>query len=86
MMPLEKMEKEVKMIHHSDQHVGTLGGTIIAFIGIVDGSDILKTGILACVGAIISFGASKGLHQIWPPKVVKATGRNTNVKEVKRKR
>lgn len=74
------------MINHSDQHVGTLGGTIIAFIGIVDGSDILKTGILACVGAIISFGVSKGLHQVWPPKVVNATRRTTNVKEVKRKR
>ena len=86
MMPSVKMGKEVRMIHHSDQHVGTLGGTIIAFIGIVDGSDILKTGILACVGAIISFGVSKGLHQVWPPKVVKATGRTTNVKEVKRKR
>jgi hypothetical protein len=53
-------------IYHSDQAMGTLGGTVIAFIGIVDGSDILKTGILACVGAIVSFGVSKGLHKIWP--------------------
>ena len=61
--------KEVPMgmgIHHSDQAVGTLGGTVIAFIGIVDGSDIIKTGILACVGAIVSFGVSKGLHWIFP--------------------
>ena len=53
------------MVHHSDQAVGTIGGTLIAFIGIVDGSDILKTGILACVGAIVSFGVSKGLHRVW---------------------
>jgi len=53
-------------IHHSDQAVGTLGGTLIAFIGIVDGSDIIKTGILACVGAIVSFGVSKVLHWLWP--------------------
>jgi hypothetical protein len=53
-------------IHHSDQTVGTLGGTLIAFIGIVDGSDIIKTGILACVGAIVSFGVSKGLHWVFP--------------------
>ena len=53
-------------IHHSDQAMGTLGGTVIAFIGIVDGSDILKTGILACVGAMVSFGVSKGLHKLWP--------------------
>jgi len=54
-------------IHHSDQAMGTLGGTLIAFIGIVDGSDIIKTGILACVGAMVSFGVSKGLHWVWPP-------------------
>jgi hypothetical protein len=55
-------------IHHNDQAMGTLGGTVIAFIGIVDGSDILKTGILACVGAMVSFGVSKGLHRLWPPE------------------
>ena len=53
-------------IHHSDQAAGTLGGTLIAFIGIVDGNDIIKTGILACVGAIVSFGVSKGLHWALP--------------------
>ena len=56
-------------IHHSDQAMGTLGGTLIAFIGIVDGSDIIKTGILACVGAMVSFGVSKGLHKIFPGNV-----------------
>ena len=54
------------MIPHSDQSAGTIGGTLIAFIGIVDGTDIIKTGILACVGAVISFGVSRGLHKIWP--------------------
>ena len=69
MMSSDKKEKEVSMgIHHSDQAMGTLGGTVIAFIGIVDGSDILKTGILACVGAMVSFGVSKGLHKLWPPE------------------
>ena len=56
------------VIHFSDQAIGILGGTVIAIIGIVDGSDILKTGILACVGAMVSFGVSKGLHKLWPPK------------------
>lgn len=70
MMPSAKKMKEVPMgmgIHHSDQAMGTLGGTLIAFIGIVDCNDIIKTGILACVGAIVSFGVSKGLHRVWPP-------------------
>ena len=55
-------------IHHSDQAMGTLGGTVIAFIGIVVGSDILKTGILACVWTMVSFGVSKRLHRLWPPE------------------
>lgn len=54
-------------MHHSDQTVGTIGGTLVAIVGIIDGSDILKTGILACVGAILSFGVSKVLHWLWPP-------------------
>lgn len=68
MLSVKKMKEGLMGmgIHHSDQAVGTLGGTLIAFIGIVDGSDIIKTGILACVGAIVSFGVSKGLHKLWP--------------------
>lgn len=66
-------------IHHSDQAVGTLGGTLIAFIGIVDGNDIIKTGILACVGAIVSFGVSKGLHWLWPQS--KKAGRMPDEKQ-----
>ena len=48
------------------QAAGTIGRTLVAFSGIVDVSDILKTGILACEGAIVSFGVSKGLHRVWP--------------------
>ncbi len=62
-------------IHHSDQAMGTLGGTVIAFIGIVDGSDILKTGIRACVGAIVSFTVSKGMNKLWPPEKPKDQGK-----------
>lgn len=53
--------------HHSDQAVGTIGGTLIALIGILDIGDVVKTGILACVGAVVSFGVSRGLNLIWPP-------------------
>ena len=52
--------------HHSDQAVGTIGGTLIALIGILDMGDVLKTGILACEGAVVSFGVSRGLHRLWP--------------------
>lgn len=69
-------------IHHSDQAMGTLGGTVIAFIGIVDGSDIIKTAILACVGAIVSFGVSKGLHKIFPGNVEFPFKKDKGIKDV----
>jgi hypothetical protein len=64
----QKAYKMAMIVHHSDQAIGTLGGTLIAFIGIVDGSDILKTSILACIGAVVSFGVSKLMHKLWPSK------------------
>ncbi|MBK8516136.1 MAG: hypothetical protein IPL55_07555 [Saprospiraceae bacterium] len=67
------------MVHsHQDQAVGTLGGTLVAFFGIVDGGDILKTIILACVGAIVSFCISKGMHLIWSPAEIKKIPENTS--------
>ncbi len=67
MMPSANNQNLRKMVHHhNDQAAGTVGGTLIALIGILDMGDILKTGILACVGAIVSFGVSKGLQKIWP--------------------
>lgn len=52
--------------HNQDQAVGTIGGTLIAFIAIVDGSDMVKTAILACIGAVVSFGISRGMQVLWP--------------------
>ncbi len=52
--------------HNQDQVVGTIGGTLIAFIAIVDGSDVVKTAILACIGAVVSFGVSRGMQLLWP--------------------
>lgn len=64
-----QMKKQVMAtVHNSEGSVSTIGGTLLAFIGIVDGSDIIKTGILACVGAIASFGMSRLMQVIWPAK------------------
>lgn len=52
--------------HNQDQAVGTIGGTLIAFIAIVDGSDVVKTAILACIGAVVSFGVTRVMLLLWP--------------------
>ena len=52
--------------HHSDQTVGTLGGTLLTIIGVLDTGDIIKTCVLAGIGAIVSFGVSKLMQWLWP--------------------
>ena len=46
------------MSHISNQSAGTAGGTVLAIVGVVDPSDVLKTAVLAGIGAVVSFGAS----------------------------
>lgn len=48
----------------NEQAAGTVGGTLIAFIGIIDYGDIVKTSILAGVGAVVSYAVSR-LMQKW---------------------
>ena len=45
------------MSHHieSDTVVGTVGGTILSIIPHLDNADIIRTLILATVGAVVSF-------------------------------
>ena len=38
--------------------VGTAGGTLLAIFGSISGEDLLKTAILAAVGAVVSFGVT----------------------------
>ena len=68
-----KFGEFLKRSNHSDQAVGTPGGTLIAFIGIIDYGDIVKTSILAGVGAVVSYAVSR-LMQRWfgkrPPRKI----------------
>lgn len=56
------------MSHLSNQNAGTVGGTFLAFIGMVDPNDMLKTAILAAIGAIVSFIVSAILKRIFKSK------------------
>jgi len=55
-------------MEHSDDNttlIGTLSGTILSIIATFDLQDIVKTIILATVGAVVSFLVSRGLKWIW---------------------
>lgn len=56
------------MITLSNQNIGTLGGTVLAIVGVVDPSDMLKTAILAAIGALVSFIVSATLKYLFRHK------------------
>ena len=56
------------MSHISNQSAGTAGGTILAIVGVVDPSDVLKTAVLAAIGALVSFGVSAILKRLFKKK------------------
>ena len=37
---------------------GTVGGTLLTIFGNINSSDIIKTAILAAIGAVVSFGVT----------------------------
>jgi hypothetical protein len=55
------------MAHHieNDTIVGTVGGTILSVIPNVETGDIVRTLILATVGAVASFLATQILKWTW---------------------
>jgi len=45
--------------------IGTLSGTILSVVAMFDAGDIIKTVIMATIGAVVSFLVSRGLKWIW---------------------
>ena len=56
------------MSHISNQSAGTVGGTILAIVGVVDPGDMLKTAVLAAIGAVVSFIVSAILKYLFKSK------------------
>ncbi len=55
-------------MEHSDDNttlIGTLSGTILSVVAMFDAGDIIKTVIMATIGAVVSFLVSRGLRWIW---------------------
>jgi hypothetical protein len=44
---------------------GTIGGTALSVVYTISGADILKTVVLATIGAIVSFIVSMLLKTLW---------------------
>ena len=53
------------MSHISNQSAGTAGGTLLAIVGVIDPSDMLKTAVLAAIGAVVSFVVSAVLKYLF---------------------
>ena len=49
---------ESKMNEHSYTKTGTIGGTLTIILANINSADILKTAVLAGIGAVVSFGMS----------------------------
>lgn len=47
-----------KMNEHSYTKTGTIGGTLTIIFANINSGDILKTAVLAGIGAVVSFGMS----------------------------
>lgn len=48
--------------------IGTISGTMLSVVAMFDLQDIVKTIILATVGAVVSFLVTRGLKWIWGRK------------------
>ena len=56
------------MSHISNQSAGTFGGTLLAIVGVLDPCDLLRTAVLAAIGAVVSFVVSAILKYLFKSK------------------
>ena len=54
------------MVHHDHSTaIGTTTGTALSVFATLDTQDYMKTIVLACVGAVVSFTVSLFLKWVW---------------------
>jgi len=46
--------------------LGTVSGTVLTVVVNINSSDIIKTVILAALGAVVSFAVTVALKRVWP--------------------
>ena len=52
------------MNEHSYTKTGTAGGTLTIILANINSGDVLKTAVLAAIGAVVSFGVSLLLKMV----------------------
>lgn len=55
----------MEMTNDNTTIIGTVSGTILSVVAMFDAGDIIKTVIMATIGAGVSFLVSRGLKWIW---------------------
>jgi mannitol-specific phosphotransferase system IIBC component len=50
--------------NHQGTVAGTAGGTLLTIFANIHSEDIVKTAVLACIGAVVSFTISIGMKWI----------------------
>nr|WP_299206592.1 hypothetical protein [uncultured Brumimicrobium sp.] len=55
----------MEYINDNTTIIGTVSGTILSVVAMFDAGDIIKTVIMATIGAVVSFLVSRGLKWIW---------------------
>ena len=58
-------EMSVASIIHNKTILGTVSGTVLTVAVNIESSDILKTVVLASLGAVVSFMVTVGLKRAW---------------------
>ncbi len=55
------------MVHYDDSStaIGTKTGTVLSIFATLDPQDYMKTIVLACVGAVVSFTVTVFLKWVW---------------------
>jgi len=48
----------MNQVFDNNTKAGTIGGTLLTILGNINSTDLLKTGILAAVGAVVSFSVT----------------------------
>lgn len=46
--------------------LGTVSGTVLTVVVNINSSDIIKTVVLAALGAVVSFAVTVALKKVWP--------------------
>ncbi|PKR79484.1 hypothetical protein CW751_14755 [Brumimicrobium salinarum] len=55
----------MEMTNDNTTIIGTVSGTILSVVAMFDAGDIIKTVILAAIGAAVSFLVSRFLKWLW---------------------